>query len=63
MPADADLHEVTTDEELDRMVEQTLADANIDLAELRRQAHEGRFQSEKLRRAWFAIGGLVRRLT
>jgi len=60
MPVDADLHEVTTNEELDQLVEQTLADANVDLAELRRQAHEGRFQSEKLRRAWFAIEGLGR---
>lgn len=60
MSTNTDLHEVTTDEELDQLVAQTLRDADVDLAELRRQAHEGRFSSEKLRRAWFVIEGLGR---
>jgi hypothetical protein len=60
MPTNTDLHEVTTDEELDQLIAQTLRDADVELAELRRQAHEGRFNSEKLRRAWFVIEGLGR---
>ena len=60
MPTNTDLHEATTDEELDQLIAQTLRDADVELAELRRQAHEGRFNSEKLRRAWFVIEGLGR---
>lgn len=60
MSTNTDLHEVTSDEELDHLVERTLRDVGTELAELRRQAHEGRFDSEKLRRAWFVIEGLGR---
>lgn len=60
MPSDTDLHETTNEEELDALVDGTLAEAGVDLAELRRQAHEGRFDTEKNRRAWFVIDGLGR---
>ena len=53
-------HETMDDAELDSVVAETLADVGTDLGELRRQAHEGRFASEKLRRAWFVIDGLGR---
>jgi len=58
MTTNTDIHEVIGDGELDRLIAQTLGDA--ELAELHRQAHEGRFRSEKLRRAWFVIEGLGR---
>lgn len=60
MSAHTDLHEVTSEEELDQLVGATLEDAGVELDELRRQAEEGRFGSEKLRRAWFVVDGLGR---
>ncbi len=60
MSTNTDLYEVVNDEELDELVAQTLRDAGTELAELRRQAREGRYDSEKLRRAWFVIEGLGR---
>lgn len=61
-----DLHEASSSEEqlseqeLDALVQSTLDNAGVELSVLRAQAHEGRFASEKLRRAWFIIAGLGR---
>ena len=60
MTARTNIHEVIGDDELDRLIAQTLRNADVELAELRRQAHKGRFRSERLRRAWLAIEGLGR---
>lgn len=54
------LHKLTSEAELDVLIDETLDDAGVDLEELRRQAHEGRFASEKLRRTWFVVNGLGR---
>ena len=54
------LHKLKSEAELDVLIDKTLNDAGVDITELRRQAHEGRFASEKLRRAWFVVNGLGR---
>ena len=56
---ETEVHHIT-DEELDVLIETTLQDAGVELEELRRQAHLGRFESEKLRRTWFSVVGLGR---
>ena len=53
-------HELISEDELDVLIDETLADAGVDIGELRRQAQQGRFSSEKLRRAWFVVNGLGR---
>ncbi len=60
MTVDNDLHDFATDAEIDALVEQTLQDVGVTLDDLRSQASQGRFASEKLRRAWFAIDGVGR---
>lgn len=53
-----ELHQLTNERELDALVATTLQDAGVGLKELRRQAREGRFDSERFRRAWFVVRGL-----
>ncbi len=60
MSADTELYEITDEKELDDLVAATLREAGTELDELRRQADEGRFESEKFRRTWFVIEGLGR---
>ena len=55
-----DLHKINTEADLDAVVESVLQDAGVEYEDLRRQATLGRFESEKLRRAWFVIAGLGR---
>ncbi|MXW43073.1 MAG: hypothetical protein F4138_05845 [Acidimicrobiia bacterium] len=55
-----DLHRITSEEELDAVIEKVLQDAGVEYEDLRRQAALGRFKSEKLRRTWFVIAGLGR---
>lgn len=55
-----DLHKINTEADLDAVVESVLQDAGVEYEDLRRQAALGRFESEKLRRAWFVIAGLGR---
>ncbi len=59
MPA-IELHQLTTDDDLDALVAATLGEVGLDLDGLRRQAREGRFESERARRAWFVVRGLGR---
>lgn len=54
------LHKLTDEAELDALIDKTLSEAGVDLEELRRQALDGRFSSEKLRRTWFVVNGLGR---
>ena len=54
------LHELISEDELDVLIDETLADAGVDIGELRRQALQGRFSSEKVRRTWFVVNGLGR---
>ena len=54
------LYKIETEEELDALVNKTVANAGTTVAELRRQGREGRFESEKLRRTWFVVYGLGR---
>lgn len=51
-------HELSTSAELDELVRSTLTSLGVTYADLQEQAKVGRFQSEALRRAWFAIEGL-----
>lgn len=53
-------HEELTTDELDAIVESTLADAGTDLDALRDQADSGVYDCEAHRRAWFVIAGLGR---
>ena len=53
-------YKIGTDEELDALVDKTLAEAGTTIDELRRQGRDGRFESEKLRRAWFVVHGVGR---
>ena len=54
------LHELISEDELDVLIDETLADAGVDIGELRSQAQQGQFSSEKLRRTWFVVIGLGR---
>ena len=54
------LHELISEDELDVLIDETLADAGVDIGELRHQAQQGRFSSEKVRRTWFVVNGLGR---
>ena len=53
-------YKIETEEELDALIDKTLAGAGTTLDELRRQGREGQFESEKLRRTWFVVRGLGR---
>ena len=55
-----DLHRITSEDELDAVVEKVLRDAGVEYEDLRRQAALGVFESERLRRTWFVIAGLGR---
>ena len=54
------LYKIETEEELDALVDKTLAEAGTTVEELRRQGRKGRFESELLRRTWFVVNGLGR---
>lgn len=60
MKTDDDVVQYISDEELDALVSGVLADCGVTIQELRGQAELGRFDSEKNRRAWFAISGFGR---
>lgn len=49
-----------TDDEVETAVASLLSEANTTLDSLRTQAAEGKFDSERGRRAWFVIRGLGR---
>ena len=55
-----EVHELSSETELDALISEALDEAGVGLDELRRQADEGRFQSERARRAWFVVRGLGR---
>jgi hypothetical protein len=53
-----DLPEPSAERELRALTDVALSEAGVGLGELRRQAREGRFRSERDRRAWFIVNGL-----
>lgn len=53
--ATATVIESADDAEIQRAVAATLAAAGVGIEELRRQAAESRFVSERARRAWFVV--------
>lgn len=55
-----ELHKFSSEAELDALIDKTLREADVELDDLKEQAREGRFESEKLRRIWFSINGLGR---
>ena len=58
--SESHVQELEDEAELDQLIEATLRGAGVKIADLRDQAHRGRFDSEKQRRAWFVIEGLGR---
>ena len=54
------VHHIETEAELDALIGRTMDEAGVELEELQRQARNGRFDSEKLRRTWFVVSGLGR---
>ncbi len=54
--------EVATDEDIQAAARRTLRRAGVTVDELRQQAREGRFYSERARLAWFMISPVADRL-
>jgi hypothetical protein len=51
--------EIASSEDVRRFVEQALASLGVSLEELRRQAAQGRFSSNRARLVWMAIHPVV----
>lgn len=56
---DRDEVQIATDADLKRAVAKALKRAEVSLDELKDQARQGRFSSERARLAWFAISPIV----
>lgn len=54
--------EVATDEDIQAAARRALRRAGVTVDELRQQAREGRFSSERARLAWFMISPVADRL-
>lgn len=54
--------EVATDQDIQAAARRTLRRAGVTVEELREQAREGRFSSERARLAWFMISPVADRL-
>ena len=52
------LYKIETQEEQDALLAKVLTNAGTTVEALRRQGREGRFETEKERRAWFVVAGL-----
>ena len=53
-------YKIETEEEQDALIDKTLVGAGTNIDELRRQGHEGQYESEKHRRSWFVVHELGR---